>query len=139
MRRTLTVMLLILGIGVIVVSGLEPQGQAQTAGSPFLGGTPRAMNFQPVNMKNMVGGANTTQMLYKPKTPTPLGLGNIFPKVPQISFPPKFSSSPQIDPRKNPLQPNLPKGRYVLNPTPPGPKSKTIWDFPYNPLKKTQQ
>ena len=54
-----------------------------------------------------------------------------------IMPPPKRSSAPQIDPRKNPFQPNLPKGRYVINPTPPGPKSKTIWDFPYNPFKKT--
>jgi hypothetical protein len=138
MRRTLTVVLLTLGVGMIVLGRLEPRGEAQTAGSPFLGGPPRAMNFQPVNMKNMVGSVNTSQtMTYKAKTPTPLGLGNIFPKTPQISFPPKFSSAPQIDPRKNPFQPNLPKGRYMINPTPPGPKSKTIWDFPFNPFKKT--
>jgi hypothetical protein len=137
MRRTLTAVLLTLGVGGALLSGPKPRGEAQTAGTPFLSQTPRAMQFQPINTQQALGTINSQQMMYKPKSPTPLGLGNIFSKIPTFSFPPKFSSAPQIDPTKNPFQPNNPQGRYIINPTPPAPGSKTIWDFPYNPLKKT--
>ncbi len=136
MRRALTVAGLTLGIAALVLSESGRRGEAQTAGSPFLGNATRAMTMQPLNLKNVVGGVNTTQM-YKPKVPSPLGMGNILPKIPQPSFPPKFASAPQVDPRKNPYQPNNPKGRYIINPTPPTAKSKSNWNFLYNPFKKS--
>jgi hypothetical protein len=97
---------------------------------------PRAIQFQPMNMSNMVGTLNTTNMMRSPKPPTPLGLGNILRTPTLPSWPPKFASAPIINPNKNPFQPNVPKSRYVINPTPPGPGSKSNWNFPYNPFAK---
>jgi hypothetical protein len=135
MRRALIVGALTLGVGTLLLDGSGQRGEAQ---SGFLGASPKSIQFQPINLKNNVGTIDTKNMIHTPKPPSPLGLGNLLhtPATTTL-YQRKVAQAPQVNPKKNPFQPNTPKSKYVINPTPPSAKSKSIWDFPYNPFKKT--
>ncbi len=135
MRRAGLFTAVLVSVGLGLVWGPWPCSHAQ---SPFLGASPRAMQFKPVDTSKAVGTLNTSSMLHSPKIPSPLNLTNLFHKPTQPSWPPKFAATPMIAANKNPFQPNLPTSRYIIPPTPPGPKSKSIWDFPFNPFKKSK-
>jgi hypothetical protein len=125
----LTAVLLCLGA---VAFGGRQRGDAQ---SPFPNSPPKSLQFKPVSMSNVVGGRDTLRMFHTPKIQTPLNLGSMFHKTQQPSWPPKLASAPMVSPNSNPFQPNPPKSQYIINPTPPGPKSKTIWNY-LNPFSK---
>jgi hypothetical protein len=135
MRRMLIAALAALGAGAITLTGSGPRGEAQSTGSPFLGANPRAMQFKPIDTKSAIGNLNMQKMMsHTPKMPSAPNLGNFFPKIPQLSWPPKFAATPMIDPHKNPLQSVPAKSQYIINPNPAAAGSKTNWNFLPNPL-----
>src|SRR5262245_20219654 len=135
MRRMLIAALAALGTGAILLSGPGPRGEAQSAASPFLGASPKAIQFKPIDTTTAIGHLNTQKMMtHTPKLAGAPNLGNFFPKIPQLSLPNKVAATPMIDPHKNPLQSVPAKSQYLINPTPPAAGSKTNWSFPFNPL-----
>ena len=134
MRRMLIAALAALGAGAILLTGPGPRGDAQSTASPFLGASPKAIQFKPVNLSTAVGNLNMQKFVsHTPKMAGAPNLGSFFPKIPQLSLP-KFASTPMIDPHKNPLQSVPAKSQYLINPTAPAPGSKTNWSFPFNPF-----
>jgi hypothetical protein len=134
MRRALMVGVLALGVGSLGLDGLGQRGEAQ---SGFLGASPKSIQFQPINTTQNVAAPNLQNMIHTPKPPSPLGLGPLLQPPKTSLYQRNIASAPQVDPRKNPFQPNPPKSKYAINPTPPGPQSKSIWNFPFNPFRKT--
>jgi hypothetical protein len=138
MRRALIVGMTALAVGSLWLSGPGRRGEAQ---SGFLGASPKSIQFQPVNLSNSVGALNMQKIIHTPKPPSPLGLGNLI-HTPSSStlYQRKVASAPQVNPKQNRFQPNNPKSKYVINPTPPSASSKTLWNFPLNltnPFNKT--
>ena len=114
MRRMLVAALAALGTGTILLSGPGPRGEAQSAGSPFLGASPKAIQFKPIDTTTAIGHLNTQKMMtHTPKLAGAPNLGNFFPKIPQLSLPNKVAATPMIDPHKNPLQSVPAKSQYL--------------------------
>jgi hypothetical protein len=135
MRRMLIAALAALGAGAVTLMEPGPRGEAQSTGSPFLGASPRAIQFKPIDTKSAIGNLNTQKIMsHKSKLPSAPNLGSFFPKIPQLSWPPKLAATPAIDPHKNPLQSVPANSQYIINPNPAAAGSKTNWSFPLNPL-----
>jgi hypothetical protein len=134
MRRMLIAALAALGTGAILLSGPGPRGQAQSTTNPFLGASPRAIQFKPIDTKTAIGNLNLQKMVPQThKMPGAPNLGSFFPSIPQLNAP-KHAATPMIDPHKNPVQRVPAKSQYLINPTPPAAGSKSIWSYAINPL-----
>jgi hypothetical protein len=123
------------GVGAVCFSGAGPRGEAQS--NPFLGASPKAMQFQPVNTSAALGNLSLQKMMpAAPKMSGPRNLASFFPKMPTFTMPTGAAPAPMIDPHKNPIQSVPANSKYLINPAPPKPGSKTLWSYAFNPLAK---
>ncbi len=132
MRRCAAALTTTLALTLLVTGG---PGRSDAQYMPGIG--QRNLTFTPIDTSKVIGGINTSKFFHTPRTAqTPPNLGSFFRMPTQPNFPPKLASTPILTPDKNPFQPKQPQGKFLINPTPPKPGSKTIFNSPYNPAAK---
>lgn len=116
MRRALSV----LGAMTMLALVLPVEAQQQAA-SFFTGVNPRNIQNKPVDVSRSMKTLNVNKAFHKQPAPRPFSLANMLPKFHMPTWPPVKPSTPVLDKKKNPFQPNPIVGK---NPFDPPPKKK---------------
>jgi len=94
--------------------------QAQVGGANVWGGTPRSLNFTPVDTSRAIGASNLNTAFRPPSAATnkPFNLGSLMPNITMPSWPPKNAQVSVLPQKQNPFQPNPIKGGVNMFPSP---------------------